>query len=132
MSYVLEKTDKYIILRVPIYRIKLYVMDIKNPVSVLAGLPIDLSDIDECEGDIANCQYVTNPETKGKHILVRLSNEYAESDLWHEGIHIASMTLEYCGIDYTGDHAEPLTYLVEWIVKMIKESFYGLKVNFNE
>ncbi len=133
MTHVIRKTKNYVVLRMPIYRTKIYVMDIKKSVSVLKRLPIDLKDVDQqCDGDLANCQIVTNPKTKSTAVLMRLSENYDESTLWHEAIHVAAMVLENAGIDYTHDDAEPLAYSVEWIVKMVKQSFYNQLVDFND
>ncbi len=133
MTHIVSKTKNYVILRMPIYRTKIYVMDIKKQVSVLKRMPIDLKDVvQECDGDIANCQTVTNPKTKAVAVLMRLSAQYDESTLWHESIHVAAMVLENAGIDYTDNHGEQLAYSVEWIVKMVKESFYNQPVDFND
>lgn len=125
---------KYTVLTMPIYRTKIYVMDIANPLSVLAkaGLKTELFDHAPTDNTIADCQ-VIHKKSGACAVLMRLSKDYEETTVWHESIHCAAMILdEICGIDYTDSYAEVLAYSVEWIVKMIKQDFYGIKVNFDD
>ena len=129
--HLIKKNAHSVSLRIPIYRMKLYVLDIKKPATCLKDKRIDLSQIDhdvvEAEAD---CQIVSH-KSSAKGVLMRLERRYNESTLWHESIHAALMVLEIAGIDATDSDGETLIYLPEWIVKMVKEHFYRKKVDYH-
>ncbi len=134
MKQVAKKTKNYLVLNMPIYRSQIIVMDIKKPSTVLENIGLKLELMDHStERAIADCQIVTKRKTGAQAVLMRLDTKYDETTLWHECIHCAAMILDdICGIEYTDNAAEVLAYNVEWIVKMIKKEFYGLKVNFED
>lgn len=133
MNHLLNKNKHFVTLMVPIYGTRVYVMDINKPSSCLSGSKIDLKEIDhDTDNALADCQVVSHKKTRSKAVLMRLGKVYSESTLWHECIHCASMVLENCGVDVADSNCEQLAYTTEWIVKMVKQHFYGKSVRFDK
>jgi hypothetical protein len=105
-------------------------MDVKTPIEALKKTGIDLKEVEAHEhGTIADCQQVSHKKTGAMGILIRLG-KYDKSTIVHECIHAATMIIEGVGMDAMDNHAEPIAYLTEWLVKMVESGYYKKKVDF--
>lgn len=131
MKIIIGRKKDYVILVMPIYRTRIYVLDITKSVSVLPP-DIVISEIDDdvvgCMGDV---QRITNKKGSTR-ILIRLPRKYNEYLVWHECIHAASIVLENAGMGRTDTDCEPIAYTAEYIAKMVQHAFYGKRVDFDK
>lgn len=132
MTHLVSKTKHYTVLRMPIYRTKIILIDVEKPLKYIGRLAELKSVDDSAKGILAECQYYTRRGSDAQGIVMRLPATYCESTLWHESMHACAMTFELAGVDYTNDYGEILCYTVEWLVKMVKQEFYNMAVDFNE
>lgn len=126
----IKKTKDYVHLLVPIFRTNLYVSSPKSSLKWVFETKIDPDSITApAKDEIGSCEKVEH-KSGAMALSIVLPKQYDESTLWHECIHAARAILDYVGVDDSDEDDEMIPYLTEWLVKMVKEHWYGKKVDY--